>query len=89
MKTFKSLQQIQEEIKNYPTPVDHNDIYFDFLLSERDRLTKETPWLTKESTDGDGRRIIMEMELIDEENAPEHTHGGGGQSDYEYDEDEQ
>ena len=79
---IKTLKQIQEEIKNYPTPVDHHDTYFDFLLFERDRLTKESA-----VGETPGRRIIMETELIDEENAPTHTHGGGVQ-DYEYDEDE-
>ena len=79
MKTIKTLKQIQEEIKNYPTPVDHHDTYFDFLIFERDRLTKAAV--------GVMQRIIKEMELIDEENAPTHTHGGGVQ-DYEYDKDE-
>lgn len=76
---IKTLKQIQEEIKNYPTPVDHHDTYFDFLLSERDRITKAAV--------GVMQRIIMETELINEENAPTHTHGGGVQ-DYEYDKDE-
>jgi len=56
IKTIKTLQQIQEEIKNYPTPVAPCDTHFNFLLSERDRLTKE-------SAVGKGRRIIMEEEI--------------------------
>ena len=43
----------------------------EFLLSERDRLTKES---ARQETE---QLIIMEMELIDEENAPEHSGGRG------------
>ena len=37
----KRLQSIKDEIKHYPTPIAGCDEQFNFLLSERDRLTKE------------------------------------------------
>ena len=33
------LQWVKDEIKHYPTPIAGCDEQFDFLLSERDRLT--------------------------------------------------
>ena len=35
------LQQVKDEIKHYPTPIAGCDEQFNFLLSERDRLTQE------------------------------------------------
>ena len=35
------LQRIKDEIKHYPTPIAGCDEQFNFLLSERDRLTQE------------------------------------------------
>jgi hypothetical protein len=35
------LQRIKDEIKHYPTPIVGCDEQFNFLLSERDRLTGE------------------------------------------------
>ena len=35
------LRRIKDEIKHYPTPIAGCDEQFDFLLSERDRLTLE------------------------------------------------
>ena len=35
------LQRIKDEIKHYPTPITGCDEQFNFLLSERDRLTQE------------------------------------------------
>ena len=35
------LQSIKDEIKYYPTPIAGCDEQFNFLLSERDRLTEE------------------------------------------------
>ena len=32
------LEEIKEEIKNYPTPIAGCDVYFNWLLEERDRL---------------------------------------------------
>ena len=32
------LDEIKEEIKNYPTPIAGCDVYFNWLLEERDRL---------------------------------------------------
>jgi hypothetical protein len=37
----KRLQSIKDEIKHYPTPIAGCDEQFNFLLSERDRLTEE------------------------------------------------
>jgi hypothetical protein len=37
----KALQCIKGEIRHYPTPIAHCDEQFNFLLSERDRLSKE------------------------------------------------
>jgi hypothetical protein len=37
----KRLQSIKDEIKDYPTPIAGCDEQFNFLLSERDRLTEE------------------------------------------------
>ena len=37
----KRLQSIKDEIKHYPTPIAGCDEQFNFLISERDRLTKE------------------------------------------------
>ena len=36
-----SLQSVMEQLKGYPTPVAGCDEQFNFLLSERDRLTEE------------------------------------------------
>ena len=36
-----SLQSVKEQLKDYPTPVAGWDEQFNFLLSERDRLTQE------------------------------------------------
>ena len=36
-----SLQSVREQLKDYPTPVAGCDEQFNFLLSERDRLTEE------------------------------------------------
>ena len=35
------LQRVKDEIKHYPTPIAGCDEQFNFLLSERDRLTLE------------------------------------------------
>ena len=35
------LQRVKDEIKHYPTPFAGCDEQFNFLLSERDRLTQE------------------------------------------------
>ena len=35
------LQRVKDEIKHYPTPIAGCDEQFNFLLSERDRLTQE------------------------------------------------
>ena len=35
------LQSIKDEIKHYPTPIAGCDEQYNFLLSERDRLTLE------------------------------------------------
>ena len=35
------LQRIKNEIKHYPTPIAGCDEQFNFLLSERNRLTEE------------------------------------------------
>ena len=35
------LQSIKDEIKHYPTPITGCDEQYNFLLSERDRLTLE------------------------------------------------
>ena len=37
----KRLQSIKDKIKHYPTPIAGCDEQFNFLLSERDRLTEE------------------------------------------------
>ena len=37
----KRLQRIKEEVKHYPTPIAGCDEQFNFLLSERKRLTLE------------------------------------------------
>ena len=36
-----SLQSVREQLKGYPTPIAGCDEQFNFLLSERDRLTLE------------------------------------------------
>ena len=36
-----SLQFVREQLKDYPTPIAGCDEQFNFLLSERDRLTEE------------------------------------------------
>ena len=36
-----SLQSVRKQLKDYPTPVAGCDEQFNFLLSERDRLTQE------------------------------------------------
>ena len=36
-----SLQFVREQLKYYPTPIAGCDEQFNFLLSERDRLTQE------------------------------------------------
>jgi len=36
-----SLQSLREQLKHYPTPIAHCDEQFNFLISERDRLTEE------------------------------------------------
>jgi len=41
MVLVERLQSIKEEIKHYPTPIAGCDEQFNFLLSERDRLTQE------------------------------------------------
>ena len=33
-----NLEEIKEEIKNYPVPIAGCDVYFNWLLEERDRL---------------------------------------------------
>ena len=38
---LERLQSVKDEIKHYPTPITGCDEQFDFLLSERDRLTEE------------------------------------------------
>ena len=38
---FERLQWLKSEIKRYPTPIAGCDEQFEFLLSERDRLTRE------------------------------------------------
>ena len=35
------LEEIKEEIKNYPTPIAGCDVNFNWLLEERDRLLSE------------------------------------------------
>jgi len=35
------LQSVREQLKHYPTPVAGCDEQFNFLLSERNRLTEE------------------------------------------------
>ena len=38
---IERLQSVKDEIKHYPTPIAGCDEQFNFLLSERDRLTLE------------------------------------------------
>ena len=38
---LERLQRVKDEIKHYPTPIAGCDKQFDFLLSERERLTQE------------------------------------------------
>ena len=38
---LERLQAVKDEIKHYPTPIAGCDQQFEFLLSERDRLTLE------------------------------------------------
>ena len=41
MADFERLQKVKDEIKHYPIPIAGYDEQFNFLLSERDRLTLE------------------------------------------------
>ena len=41
MAVVERLQRVKDEIKHYPTPIAGCDEQYNFLLSERDRLTQE------------------------------------------------
>ena len=41
MALVQRLQSIKDEIKRYPTPIAGCDEQYNFLLSERDRITLE------------------------------------------------
>ena len=42
---MKTLEEINEELKNYPSPITGCDAQYSFLLSEKNRLEREAQGL--------------------------------------------